>query len=60
MPDPRDNDATGLEPAPHDPALGSVLKFYEQDFDRWEFTEAHPRITPFCELLTQLGGPDVA
>lgn len=60
MPDQRDNDATGLEQAPPDPASGSVLKFYAQDFDCWEFSEAHPRIWPFCETLTPLGSSDVA
>lgn len=53
-------DAIGPEQTPQDSALDSVLKFYEQDFDRWEFSEAHPRITPFCETLAQFGGSDGA
>jgi hypothetical protein len=43
-----------------DPAPDAVLRLYKQDFDRWEFTETHPRIEPFCETLARLGNPDVA
>ncbi|MCE2892044.1 MAG: hypothetical protein O9270_00880 [Aquidulcibacter sp.] len=37
----------------------SVLQLYAQDFDSWEFTEQHPRVTPFCDSFSTLGGPDV-
>ncbi|AMS28419.1 MAG TPA: hypothetical protein DIU09_08430 [Hyphomonadaceae bacterium] len=60
MPELPSDDATHPDQAPQYLAPDSILKLYDQDFDRWEFTEAHPRITPFCETLSQLGGSDVA
>ncbi len=40
------------------PDANNVLQLYAQDFDSWEFTEAHPRTTPFCDTFSTLGGPD--
>jgi hypothetical protein len=60
MPEEPNNDASPADQVPQDPSPDAVLKLYAQDFDRWEFTETHPRITPFCETLARLGNPDVA
>ncbi|WP_313589730.1 hypothetical protein [Aquidulcibacter sp.] len=60
MPEESNSDASPTDQTPQDPSPDAVLKFYAQDFDRWEFTETHPRIAPFCETLAKLGNPDVA
>lgn len=60
MPEEPNNDASPTDQVPQDPSPDAVLKLYAQDFDRWEFTETHPRIVPFCETLARLGNPDVA
>jgi hypothetical protein len=60
MPEEPSNDASPLDQMSQDPAPDAVLRLYKQDFDRWEFTETHPRIEPFCETLARLGNPDVA
>jgi hypothetical protein len=60
MPEEPSNNASPLDQISQDPAPDAVLRLYKQDFDRWEFTETHPRIAPFCETLARLGNPDVA
>ena len=60
MPKKPNSAASPLDQMSQDPAQDAVLKLYKQDFDRWEFTETHPRIAPFCETLARLGNPDVA
>ncbi|MFM1975269.1 MAG: hypothetical protein RL145_115 [Pseudomonadota bacterium] len=41
------------------PDENSILQLYEQDFDSWEFTEAQPRVSLFCDSFPTLGGHDV-
>jgi len=60
MPEAPNSDASPPDQMSQDPAPDAVLKLYKQDFDRWEFTETHPRIATFCETLARLGNPDVA
>lgn len=60
MPEEPNNNTSLADQMPQDPSPDAVLKLYKQDFDRWEFTETHQRIAPFCESLARLGNPDVA